>query len=128
MSETEIGTPQASREILVVDDDAGVRFVVQWALEEQGFKVKTAADGREAIQKLDEGRPDLLVLDLTMPVLGGSRVADHLRQQFDEVPILLVTADGHAPTKAASVGAYDYLTKPFEVEDLVGAVQRGFAI
>ncbi|HZT95729.1 MAG TPA: response regulator [Chloroflexota bacterium] len=113
--------------VLVVDDDADVRYVVRWALEDRGFAVDTAANGRDAMTWLEDKRPDLLLLDLTMPIMGGSHVADLLHRRYQNVPILLITADGHAPSKAAAVGAYDYLQKPFELEDLVRAVEQGFS-
>ncbi len=113
--------------VLVADDDAGVRYVVQWALESQGLNVRCVATSADAISSLRVGLPDLLLLDLTMPVHGGSAVADDLHSRGVSVPILVITGDGHAPEKARAIGAYGYLHKPFEIDELLKAVNKGLA-
>lgn len=120
-------TVGVSAHILVADDDPGVRYVLKWALESVGHQVRTVATGGEALNAIQEDAPALLVLDLTMPLTDGSQVASELRSRGKSVPILLITGDGRASEKAFAVGAYGYLQKPFDVNELVSAVRRGLA-
>jgi DNA-binding response OmpR family regulator len=111
--------------ILVVDDDPQMRELMSWALAEEGFLVEAAADGLEALERIAESPPGLAVLDVTLPGADGFAVADRLRVQ--SIPILMVTADGSAAQKAARMGAYRYLRKPFAMQDLLTGVREGFA-
>ena len=112
--------------VLVVDDDADVRLVVQWALEDAGFSVATAANGDAALVHASTNRPGVVVLDFGLPGADGAAVAGRLRNTCGgTLPILLITADGRAAEKAARVGAYTYLHKPFEDDALIAAVRRG---
>jgi DNA-binding response OmpR family regulator len=112
----------------VVDDDAQVRQTIRWALEDEGLAVVTAADGREALGLALERVPDLVVLDLTLPEMSGLAVARSLRSaRAQPIPVLLITADGQAPLKARSVGAYAFLRKPFRIEELLDAVRTGLS-
>ena len=112
--------------ILVVDDDPHVRRAIQWALEDEGFSVSTAEDGRQALDEAAASPPALVVLDITLPILDGYQVADALRAAAPNgLPILAVTGDGQAPQKAARLGAYEYVRKPFDVAVLLEAVRRG---
>jgi DNA-binding response OmpR family regulator len=114
--------------VLVVDDDAQVRQAIRWALEDEGLAVLTAASGREALALSVERLPDLVVLDLTLPEMDGYAVARSLRAEHGQpFPILVITADGLASTKAGRVGAYAYLRKPFRIEDLLEAVRTGLS-
>lgn len=114
------------RPILVVDDDRRVREMIQWALEEEGFVVETAADGDQALEQAAHRQPALVVLDLMLPFRGGEAVSDWLRATYgEECPILVVTADRQPAEKARRIRAFSYLTKPFEVDDLVATVRRG---
>jgi CheY-like chemotaxis protein len=112
--------------ILVVEDDRELRRIMHDALEDEGFVVETARDGRQAVEAAARWRPALIVLDMALPALNGDTVAAHLRtQQPHPPPILLVTADGNAARKARQVGAFAYLTKPLELDELVSVVRRG---
>ena len=111
--------------ILVVDDDADIRGAIGEALSDEGMAVGTASNGREALQRAEEARPSLVILDITLPRLDGYQVADELRQRYGVLPILAITADGRAAAKARRVGAFAYLRKPFELEELVALVKRG---
>jgi CheY-like chemotaxis protein len=116
-----------TRRVLVVDDDADMRHAINEVLVEQGLVVDTASDGREALERAEAQRPALVILDITLPILDGYAVAASLQRRYGRLPILAMTADGRAPQKARRVGAYAYLRKPFELDDLVRMVERGLA-
>jgi CheY-like chemotaxis protein len=114
--------------VLVVDDDPNVRQAIQWALQDEGLTVETAADGRQALERAAAHPPSLVVLDITLPVLDGYQVAQALRVSHGAyLPILAITADGQAQAKASRVGAYAYVRKPFDIDDLLAAVYHGLA-
>jgi DNA-binding response OmpR family regulator len=114
--------------VLVVDDDADVRQVLCWALEDAGFDVLTAPDGPTAFAQAELRPPGVVVLDHGLPSTDGTHVAVGLRRICGEhLPILIVTADGRAAEKAQRAGAYAFLHKPFDDAVLVAAVRRGFA-
>ncbi|GAC1348057.1 MAG: response regulator [Ktedonobacteraceae bacterium] len=111
--------------ILVVDDDQNLRQTIQWVLEDEGHMVETAADGQEAVEQAAQQQPALVILDMGLPILNGAEVAAELRSLYGTaVPIMLITADGHVREKREQVGAYTALRKPFEIDDLVQAVQQ----
>jgi two-component system OmpR family response regulator len=108
--------------ILVVDDEPGISRFITGALEDEGFEVATAADGQRAVELAAGRRPDMVVLDMMLPRLTGVEVAAEIRRLHGEVPILLITADGHAQQKAERVGAFDFLSKPFDLDRLLSKV------
>ena len=112
--------------VLVVEDDALLRETITWALEDDGLEVDSAVDGRDAVQRAAARAPRLVVLDMGLPGLDGFAVADELRNRFGvQLPILVVTADGRAQSKAERVGAYAFVHKPFDVSVLVRQVRAG---
>jgi DNA-binding response OmpR family regulator len=111
--------------VLVAEDDAQLREIIRQVLEDEGFRVDTAADGRRATAQLVRRRPALVVLDWGLPRLDGAGVSAVLRATHgDAVPLVLVTADGRSVEKAAAVGAVDFLEKPFDLDELVALVRR----
>jgi CheY-like chemotaxis protein len=112
--------------ILVVDDDPEIRDVMRWLLEDEGWTVETASDGRDALERATQTRPALIVLDMGLPILSGEEVAMRLRvyYQHQPPPIVVVSADGRAGEKAARIGAAAYLHKPFDVDELARLVRR----
>jgi DNA-binding response OmpR family regulator len=112
--------------ILVVDDDPQVRRWIQEVLESAGLEAVTAAEGRQALDLVARRPPALVVLDVTLPGLHGADVGKGLRAALGrEIPILVITAEGSAAEKAAQVGAFAYLRKPFTLEELLAAVESG---
>ena len=107
-------------EILVVDDDARLRALLQRFLTEQGHRVAVAADAAEARAAIDAMAFDLLVLDVMMPGETGLQLAEHLRAEGHETPILMLTARGAPDDRVAGFehGADDYLAKPFDPREL----------
>jgi two-component system response regulator MprA len=110
--------------ILVVDDDPEIRDVVRWLLEDEGWTVETASDGRDALDRATRARPALIVLDMGLPIMSGEEVARRLHDVYvDPPPIIVVSADGRAGEKAARIGAASYLHKPFDVDALARLVR-----
>lgn len=119
-------TESVSREklVLIVEDDADLRQIVQWVLEEEGFMVELAGDGKEAIDHAIVKKPSLVLLDMALPIIDGYGVAASLHEIYgDAVTILVMTADGRASEKAKHVGAIGYVSKPFELDTLINAVR-----
>lgn len=111
--------------VLVVDDDPEIRDLVRWLLEDEGWTVETAADGRAALDQATRARPALIVLDMGLPIMNGEEVARRLHDVYtDPPPIVVVSADGHAGERAARIGAASFLHKPFDVDDLARIVRR----
>ncbi len=110
--------------VLVVDDEAHIRTAVQRALTARGYRVDTAADGQEALDRAAVAPPDLVVLDLNMPVLDGLEVCRRLRA-WSSVPILVLSVREEEQDKIAALdlGADDYLTKPFGVGELLARIR-----
>jgi DNA-binding response OmpR family regulator len=110
--------------ILVVDDDPEIVSFVKRGLAHEGYRVDTAANGKEALTKARDREPDLVVLDIMMPGIDGIEVARRLRQGGD-VPILMLTAKGTVADKVAGLesGADDYLVKPFAFDELLARVK-----
>ena len=112
--------------VLVVDDDEAVRAVVVDALHEAGFEAVHARDGFEAMRIVHERAPDLVVLDVMMPFISGDEVYHALRSEHATryVPIIFLTGQGSTREKARRLlaGADDYVTKPFEIDELVARV------
>jgi two-component system KDP operon response regulator KdpE len=110
--------------ILVVDDEAQIRTALARALGARGYEVDTAADGQEALDRAATRPPDLVVLDLNMPVMGGLEVTRRIRG-WSPVPILVLSVRDEEPDKIAALdlGADDYLTKPFGVGELLARVR-----
>jgi two-component system alkaline phosphatase synthesis response regulator PhoP len=110
--------------VLVVDDEANLVELVQGYLERDGYDVLTAGDGPTALALTRDERPDLIVLDLMLPGIDGLEVCRRVRQ-FSDAYILMLTARAEEVDKIVglSVGADDYLTKPFSPRELVARVQ-----
>jgi two-component system response regulator RegX3 len=117
-----MSTPPAR--ILLVEDEASLVETVRYALEREGFAVDIARDGRVAIDRFEEGEPDLVILDLMLPMVSGLDVCRRIRGS-STVPIIMVTAKDSEADKVAGLelGADDYVTKPFSVRELVSRVR-----
>ncbi len=109
--------------VLIVDDDEVTRRMIADALVAEGYTVWAAASGPEAIRSVRRQRPDLILLDVNMPGVDGWQVLAELRAAGPQTPVVVMTAGYLAQDRALSSGAQGYLGKPFEVQDLVEAVQ-----
>ncbi len=112
------------RTILVVDDEPKLVKVVRDYLEHDGYRVLSAGDGREALARFQEARPDLVVLDLMLPELDGLEVCRRLRQ-YSGVPIIMLTARAEEVDELVGLelGADDYVTKPFSPRTLLARIR-----
>lgn len=110
--------------VLVVDDDPDILEAVCDILEGEGYRVARARNGREALTRIDEERPLLILLDLMMPVMDGHAFAQvlHGRERDRAIPIVVISADGD-PQKAAALGARGFLAKPFDIDALLSEVE-----
>ncbi len=110
--------------ILVVDDEPAIVRLVRDYLERAGFEVMTAANGESALQAFSRSRPDLVILDLTLPAMDGLDVARAMRRAGD-VPIIMLTARTEEADRVAGLelGADDYVTKPFSAREIVARVR-----
>jgi two-component system response regulator MprA len=114
--------------ILVVDDERAVRESLKRALELEGYQIELAADGQEALQRLEgnsEGQPDAVLLDVLMPNVDGLEVCRRLRRSGNRVPVLMLTARDEVENRVSGLdaGADDYVTKPFALEELVARIR-----
>ncbi|HUF32334.1 MAG TPA: response regulator [Acidimicrobiales bacterium] len=117
--------------ILVVDDEPDILMVVRLSLEAHGHEVLLAADGRMALDRLTGHLPDLVLLDLMMPVLDGWGVLVALRDRPEEVPVVVLSAlvgNKAAERRAYDLGALDVVGKPFEVDALLRRVDELLAL
>jgi len=107
--------------VLVVDDEQGIIDLVSMALRYEGLAVSTADSGRTALAAIDERRPDLLILDIMMPDLNGFELMARIASDEPRIPVILLTArqDIDDKRQGFALGADDYLTKPFSVEELI---------
>lgn len=112
------------KKILVVDDEKPISDIVKFNLTKEGYEVHTAFDGEEALEKVKEVEPDLILLDLMLPKIDGLEVAREVRKNYD-MPIIMVTAKDSEIDKVLGLelGADDYVTKPFSNRELVARVK-----
>ncbi len=112
--------------ILVVDDDDSLRRVMKMQLDEAGYDVALAANGDDALHALAERHPKLVITDLRMPGKDGMDLLRHIRGEYQETTVIIITAFGTVETavEAMKAGAYDYVTKPIDYEALVLVVHR----
>lgn len=114
------------KSLLVVDDDPDILEALSEILEGEGFDVRRARNGQEALERLEERQAHLVLLDLMMPVMDGWEFAQELRRRphLPAVPIVVLSADRNVATKAAEIGARSFLAKPFELNDLLDTLEE----
>lgn len=112
------------RLILIVDDDPAIRSTVSEILDMEGYPVQTAANGQEALSKVRATRPWLIILDMRMPIMDGWAFARTLQEERIKIPILVMTAAQNARRWAEEIGANAYIPKPFDLDELLNAVNK----
>ena len=113
--------------ILLVDDDRDVIEIIRFNLDQQGYKLYTASDGREALKKAKNNMPHLIIMDVMMPIMDGIEACEHLRNdvRFNDTIIMILTARGedYSQLAAFEAGADDYVTKPIKPKIIVSKVK-----
>jgi two-component system alkaline phosphatase synthesis response regulator PhoP len=111
--------------ILLVEDEAAIAAFVQTALEREGFAVEVVEDGRQALARVNQALPDLIILDLMLPGMDGLEVCRAVRRMPTYVPIIMLTARDEDMDKVVGLelGADDYITKPFNTRELIARVR-----
>ena len=112
--------------ILIVDDEPDTILILQDRLEMEGYEVATATDGHEALELIDQDLPDLVLLDIQMPLLDGIETLTHLHEKYPGLLVLMLTAHGtiQRAVEATKRGAYDFLEKPFQPEHITQKVDQ----
>ena len=118
---------EPNHNILVVDDEQQITRVLKTTLSSQGYAVRTAADGEEALHQLKTWAPELLITDLRMPNMDGLELCRRVRKE-SRIPIIVLSVKGEEAIKieALDAGADDYVTKPFSVNELLARVRAAF--
>ena len=115
------------KRILVVDDEIYIVHILEFTLTMEGYEVLTAADGEEALRRLEQDRPDLVVLDIMMPKVDGYEVLRRIRadEEFRQLPVILLSAKGRPVDRETGleIGADDYIVKPFSPRRLLEKIQ-----
>ena len=113
--------------VLIVEDEAPLLTLLRYNLEKQGFRVDEAADGQEALLRVAEARPDIMLLDWMLPSLSGIEVCRQLRRRTEtrDLPIIMVTArtEDQDAVRALDIGADDYIAKPFAMEHVIARIR-----
>ena len=110
--------------VLIADDEAQIREILRVYFQKEGFQVLEAENGQEALERVEADRPDILLLDIMMPVMDGLQVCEEVRRKYD-IPIIMLTAkdDDDDRILGLETGADDYITKPFNTREVVARVK-----
>ena len=121
-----MGPAQVLPRVLVVDDEEPIRNTLTEALELEGYTVKAASNGAEAFELVRRFRPSAIVLDLMMPVMSGWEFLEHCQRdaRCSGTPVLVISAYSKLPQEAATLGVKACIAKPFDLDVLIGAVDR----
>ena len=117
---------EAQRKILVVDDEQQLAMAVKIRLQSRGYQVATANDGQQALAAIEADRPDLIILDVMMPVMDGYSCMREINSRFGrgQIPIIILTARDRMKDLFDLEGIADYVVKPFDHEDLLTRIDR----
>ena len=117
-----------SKKILIIEDEPGIQLSLQDEFEAEGYVVYTAEDGEEGLEMAKQHRPDLIILDIMLPIFDGYEVCKRLRMAGDTTPIIMLTVKDREIDKVLGLefGADDYVTKPFSLRELLARVKAIF--
>ena len=115
---------ESPKKVLIVEDEKNIVDILRFNLQRAGYATEEAYDGEDGLAKARSGRPDLILLDVMLPKMNGFDVCRRLRQEGDNVPILILTAREEEADKVLGleIGADDYITKPFSMRELIARV------
>lgn len=118
---------EMNKKILVVDDEKNICELLKIYLEKEGYKVQMVFDGKSAVEKFDSYNPDLVLLDVMLPLMDGWSVCTYIRKK-SKCPVIMLTAKGELIDKVAGLdmGADDYIVKPFETKEVVARIHAIF--
>src|SRR5579864_4564741 len=120
-----------TEKILIVDDEVNLRKTLATIQRGRGYSALEASDGSEALELLRDSVPDLVFTDWKMPKIGGEELLRYMRQdpRLSAVPVIVITAFGssHSAIEAVRLGAYDFVTKPFDLEEIALTAKRALA-
>ncbi len=113
------------KKILAVDDEDSIIDLLKFNIEKEGYNFISASDGEEALRKVEEENPDLVILDVMLPKMDGLAVCRKIRQTDNQVPIIMLSARGEEIDKilGLEIGADDYMTKPFSTRELIARIK-----
>lgn len=116
--------------VLVVDDEKNIRETLKDVLEDEGYQVLVAEDGKQAVDILKKDHIDVMLLDLWLPKIGGMEVLDRVKRQYGEVEIIIISGHGTIDTavKATKIGAFDFIEKPLSLERVLNVVDHAVKI
>ena len=112
--------------IWVADDDEAIRVVLEEGLKSDGLEIKTFSDGQSLIDALKKDKPDLIISDIKMPGMHGYDLLKHIKNNYDKLPVIIMTAftDMQAAIDSYGGGAFEYIPKPFDLEEAIITVQK----
>jgi CheY-like chemotaxis protein len=119
-----VSTESRLKAVLVVEDDQSLRVVIRMILENAGYAVSEARNGRAALESIEGGRPDVILADMRMPIMNGVELVHHLRADATTASIPVVLMSGLLTDSDGSSAADAIVAKPFEPADLLGAITR----
>ena len=122
-----MSSEKKNSKVLVVDDHEDIRVLLEYMLAKEGYKVKVAKHGKEALKKMEKNLPDLVILDVMMPVMDGLSTCRAIREQFGtQIRVLFLTAreDEYSEVAGFEAGADDYITKPIKTMALLHRVRK----
>ncbi len=126
--ESPVAERSARKKVLIIDDDLTLTDLLALVFEDAGYQPIVAHSGREGIRLAVQEQPDVIILDIMMPEMDGFEVCDHLlaHERTSRIPIIFLTAKGSVEDQLQGWyrGCFDYIVKPFEVQDLLAAVKR----
>jgi len=116
------------KQILIVDDEQQLALAIKIRLQSHGFQAETAGDGRQALEQIEQRRPDLIILDILMPVMDGYSCLREINRRYGrgKLPIVILTARDRMKDLFELEGIEDYVVKPFDHEDLLVRIDRIF--
>ncbi|MCM3744194.1 response regulator [Sporosarcina luteola] len=114
------------KSLLIVDDQAGIRLLLNEVFTKEGFEARLAANGAEALQLITEKEPDCVLLDMKMPGIDGVEVLKRLKKDWPRIPVIMMTAYGEVELTEEAIknGAEKYFTKPFNIYEVRDAVRE----
>ncbi len=117
-----------TRKIVLAEDEPQIARLIEFKLKKEGYQVIWKENGKEALEAIKEDKPDLILLDIMMPVMGGYEVLRHIKKDegLKDIPVIMLTARAQEKdvVKGIDLGAEDYITKPFHPAELLARVRR----